>query len=65
MEGDLPAGFRLVSNVFELEWPPRSGHRQSFPEVDRAEFFPEEAARRKINSAQVELLERLTRLLSQ
>jgi predicted NUDIX family NTP pyrophosphohydrolase len=36
-----------------------------FPEVDRAEFFPEETARRKINPAQVELLKRLARLLSQ
>ena len=65
VEGDLPAGFRLASNTFELEWPPQSGHRQIFPEVDRAEFFTEEVARRKINSAQAELLERLTRLLRQ
>ncbi len=65
VEGDLPAGFRLASNTFELEWPPHSGQRQMFPEVDRAEFFLEETARRKMNPAQVELLERLTRLLSQ
>ena len=65
VEGDLPADFRLASNTFELEWPPHSGRRQMFPEVDRAEFFSGETARRKINAAQVELLERLTRLLSQ
>jgi predicted NUDIX family NTP pyrophosphohydrolase len=65
VEGDLPADFRLASNAFELEWPPHSGHPQVFPEVDRAEFFPEETARRRINSAQVELLDRLTRLLKQ
>jgi len=65
VEADLPADFQLASNVFELEWPPRSGRLQTFPEVDGAEFFPEEIARRKINSAQVELLERLIGLLSQ
>ena len=65
VENDLPTDFAIVSNVFELEWPPRSGRLQKFPEIDRAEFFAEEIARRKINSAQVELLERLTRLLSQ
>jgi predicted NUDIX family NTP pyrophosphohydrolase len=42
----------LVSNSFEIEWPPRSGRRQPFPEVDRAEWFPLAAARMKILSAQ-------------
>jgi predicted NUDIX family NTP pyrophosphohydrolase len=65
VEGDLPTGFQLASNLFELEWPPRSGHLQSFPEIDRAEFFPEEIARGKINFAQVELLERLICFLRQ
>jgi len=59
VEGDLPDGFMLRSNTFELEWPPRSGKRQAFPEIDRAEFFPEELARRKINPAQREFLDRL------
>jgi predicted NUDIX family NTP pyrophosphohydrolase len=59
VEGDLPPGFQLRSNSFTLEWPPRSGRHQSFPEVDRAEFFREEEARRKINPAQIELLDRL------
>ena len=59
IEGDLPDNFVLRSNTFELEWPPRSGKRQVFPEVDRAEFFPEELARRKINLAQREFLDRL------
>jgi predicted NUDIX family NTP pyrophosphohydrolase len=53
----------LQGNTFELEWPPRSGRKQTFPEIDRAEFFGLEAARRKINVAQVELLERLHALL--
>src|SRR5947207_14883383 len=47
-EGELPEPFVLTCNTFELEWPPRSGRRQTFPEIDRAEFFPDEIARRKI-----------------
>ena len=56
--GDLPPEFVQRSNTFELEWPPHSGKRQEFPEVDRAEFFPGEVARQKIKPAQVELLTR-------
>ena len=48
-----------VSNTFELEWPPRSGRMQSFPEVDRAEWFAPEQARLKINPAQAAFLDRL------
>jgi len=40
------------SNTFQLEWPPRSGQVQSFPEIDRAEFFAEKLARKKIKPAQ-------------
>ncbi|MDB4972640.1 MAG: hydrolase [Myxococcaceae bacterium] len=47
------------SNTFELEWPPRSGKRVSFPEIDRAQFFALDEARRKILPAQAELLDRL------
>jgi predicted NUDIX family NTP pyrophosphohydrolase len=50
---------RLNSNTFAMEWPPRSGRQQEFPEVDRAEWFAVEAARGKMNPAQVELLDRL------
>jgi predicted NUDIX family NTP pyrophosphohydrolase len=49
----------LSSNTFTMEWPPRSGRQQEFPEVDRAEWFEIEAARGKMNPAQVELLDRL------
>jgi predicted NUDIX family NTP pyrophosphohydrolase len=49
----------LRSNTFTMEWPPRSGRQQEFPEVDRAEWFAVEAARGKMNPAQVELLDRL------
>lgn len=59
MEGDWPAGHRLESNLFEMEWPPKSGKLHKFPEVDRAEFFDIPTAMRKINPAQVPFLERL------
>ena len=49
----------LNSNTFEIEWPPRSGALREFPEVDRAEWFASEEARRKINPAQVPFLDRL------
>jgi len=49
----------LRSNTFTMEWPPRSGREREFPEVDRAEWFDVEQARRKINAAQAELLDRL------
>jgi len=58
-EGNLPESFELKSNTFEIEWPPRSGKFNNFPEIDRAEFFPEEIARRKINSAQIPFFDRL------
>jgi predicted NUDIX family NTP pyrophosphohydrolase len=58
-ESDLPEPFELKSNLFEIEWPPRSGKHKKFPEIDQARFFSEEVARRKINPAQVLLLERL------
>jgi predicted NUDIX family NTP pyrophosphohydrolase len=58
-EGDLPGDFKLKSNTFELEWPPRSGRMQAFPEVDRAFFFSIEIARQKIKSTQEPFLDRL------
>jgi predicted NUDIX family NTP pyrophosphohydrolase len=57
--GDLRDDFKVVSNTFEMEWPPRSGNVQRFPEVDRVNFFPVEEARRKINLAQTIFLDRL------
>jgi predicted NUDIX family NTP pyrophosphohydrolase len=59
VEGDLPEQFELKSNLFEMEWPPRSGKLKEFPEIDRAEFFPEQIARLKINPAQIPFLDRL------
>jgi predicted NUDIX family NTP pyrophosphohydrolase len=49
----------LRSNSFEMEWPPRSGQRASFPEIDRAGWFSIEAARRKILPGQAVFLDRL------
>lgn len=58
LEGDLdPAAIR--SNTFEMEWPPRSGQMKTFPEVDRAAWFPIAVARSRINPAQAAFLDRL------
>lgn len=63
-EGDCDPG-SIESNTFEMEWPPRSGKRQAFPEVDRAGFFDPEEARRKINPAQTAFIDRLEEALHQ
>jgi predicted NUDIX family NTP pyrophosphohydrolase len=57
-EGDYEAT-RIVSNTFEMEWPPRSGRMRVFPEVDRAAWFSVMQAQIKISKGQVELLRRL------
>jgi predicted NUDIX family NTP pyrophosphohydrolase len=56
--GEIDAG-ALLSNHFELEWPPRSGRLRSFPEVDRAEWFSFEQARHKLHKGQVGLVDLL------
>jgi predicted NUDIX family NTP pyrophosphohydrolase len=58
LAGDLDAD-AIVSNTFELEWPPRSGRVQSFPEVDRAAWFDLDTARHKIAKSQQPFLDRL------
>lgn len=62
-EGDCDAT-KICSNVFVMEWPPRSGQKREFPEVDRAEFFEIQEAKRRINPAQAPFLVELARLLS-
>ena len=58
IEGDLdPAAAR--SNTYELEWPPRSGIIQEFPEIDRVEWFGLDEARRRLKAAQTPFLDRL------
>ncbi|HEY9000187.1 MAG TPA: NUDIX domain-containing protein [Mucilaginibacter sp.] len=49
----------IVSNTFEIEWPPRSGKKQMFPEIDRAAWFDLETVKVKINPAQVGLINEL------
>lgn len=57
-EGDLdPADAR--SEPFEMEWPPRSGRRASFPEIDHVAWFEPEEARRRLNPGQVPFVDRL------
>jgi predicted NUDIX family NTP pyrophosphohydrolase len=63
VEGDLDPA-TLVSNTFELEWPPRSGRTQEFPEIDRAGWFDADAAREKLNPAQAAFVDRLEALLA-
>jgi predicted NUDIX family NTP pyrophosphohydrolase len=58
LEGDFDPA-TLKSNTFELEWPPKSGRKASFPEVDRAQWFSLEMAREKILSGQREFITRL------
>jgi predicted NUDIX family NTP pyrophosphohydrolase len=62
LEGDLDAD-SVESNSFEMEWPPRSGRRESFPEIDRAAWFDTATARRKLLPAQVAFVDELERLL--
>jgi len=54
----------LRSNEIEIEWPPGSGARMRFPEVDRAELFDLATARTKLNPAQVDFLDALERILA-
>lgn len=58
LEGDLDAS-AVTSNTFSLQWPPRSGQFQDFPEVDRAEWFGLEEAAQRLNPAQAAFLDRL------
>ena len=58
LPGDLDVT-RITSNPFEIEWPPRSGRMQQFPEVDRAGWFDPDTARRKLLPAQGAFIDRL------
>ncbi len=64
MRGDFDPGL-LTSNTFTMEWPPKSGRQQEFPEVDRAAWFSIEDAGRKILKGQAALLSDLRRKLAQ
>jgi predicted NUDIX family NTP pyrophosphohydrolase len=62
-EGDCDPT-KIRSNTFEVEWPPKSGRRQEYPEVDRAEFYDLANARRKMLAAEAPLLDRLAEIVS-
>ena len=62
LEGDFDLD-NFASNTFEMEWPPRSGKRQSFPEIDRIAYFKVSTARRKILPAQRPFIEELVKRL--
>jgi predicted NUDIX family NTP pyrophosphohydrolase len=59
IEADCDAS-AITSNAFSIEWPPRSGKRQDFPEVDKAEWLLIPEARKRINAAQAAFLDELT-----
>ena len=63
LEGDVDPA-KLRSNTFKMEWPPKSGRREGFPEIDRAGFFTIPMAMQKIMPAERPLLDRLTGSLS-
>jgi predicted NUDIX family NTP pyrophosphohydrolase len=63
LEGDFDCA-NFTCNSFEIEWPPKSGKRASFPEIDQAQWFSLAEARRKINPAQAELIDRLEAALA-
>jgi predicted NUDIX family NTP pyrophosphohydrolase len=62
IEGDCDAR-AIRSNLFSMEWPPKSGKHQEFPEVDRAQWFSLPKAHEKIHTAQREFLNRLSRMI--
>lgn len=63
VEGDLDPA-TIVPGTFETEWPPRSGRRQAFPEVDRVAWVDPATARLKLVAAQAELVDRLEEALA-
>lgn len=62
-QGTVPDHFQPESNMFQVEWPPHSGQINSYPEIDRALFFPVDVAIRKINQAQSLFIKRLQEFL--
>lgn len=63
VEADLDES-AITSNLFEMEWPPGSGKRRQFPEIDRAQWFDVETAKRKAHKGQVAIIEALVRHLA-
>jgi predicted NUDIX family NTP pyrophosphohydrolase len=63
VQGELDPA-TAVSNTYQLEWPPRSGLVQTFPEIDRVEWFDLKEARRRLKAAQLPFLDRLQAALA-
>jgi predicted NUDIX family NTP pyrophosphohydrolase len=63
VEGDLDPE-TSVSNTFELEWPPRSGQRRTFPEIDRVGWFGPDDAKRRLKESQTPFVDRLVAMLA-
>jgi predicted NUDIX family NTP pyrophosphohydrolase len=64
-KGELPDNFVHRCNSFETEWPPQSGKKMQFLEIDKVEFFPADKAKKKIKDRQVKFIERLEEYISQ
>lgn len=64
VEGDLDPS-KAVSNEFEMEWPPRSGRRQLFPEIDRVAWFEPDEARRRLKPTQIPFVDKLVAALQE
>ncbi len=62
LEEDIVAE-NIVSNTFEMVWPPKSGKQQSFSEIDKAEWFNEVVAKEKINPSQIAFIDELISIL--
>ncbi|MCK4787716.1 MAG: NUDIX domain-containing protein [Desulfobacteraceae bacterium] len=62
VEGDCDAS-TTKSNTFSMEWPPKSGKQQEFPEIDKAGWFSTKIAKEKLHKGQVELIDRLLKKL--
>lgn len=61
---DMKGFVEIMSNTFEIEWPPHSGKKQHFPEIDKGEFFTTDAAKKKIVGAQMEFITKLEKYIS-
>ena len=64
-EADTNEAIEIKSNYFDLEWPPKSGRMQQFPEMDKGAFFKPDEAKIKINPAQAAFIERLEEYLKE
>ena len=64
VEGDINPG-EIRSNEFEMEWPPKSGKKKSFPEIDKAAWFSVSEAEKKIIEAQLSLIKQLEKKLNE